>query len=208
MFGFQEQGLDLTQKGLEKLLTDNPEMRKKLEEVIRKLLWEARERLALNIKNMYGGERESWRAVRNIVFKKVIGGNLNLMNMKRNKAQWKAIPKTRKVEQNPHMRGGNRRWCSLSTIRSEGYEGKARGFILRFQNEGTTDRYNKPLPSKRLREVKSKSRPSGKRAYRGKIAGAKFFEQYATQSLNVMAAALNGMIDEEMTKMYNESTKK
>lgn len=197
MFGFQVQGVEVTQKGLEKLMTDNPDMRKQLTEDIRKLLWEARERLALNIKNMYGGERESWRAVRNIVFRKVLGGNLNIMNMKRGTANWRMVQKVRKVEQNPKMRGGNRRNISLSTARREGYEGKARGFILRFQNEGT-----------KKRNIRVKTSPTGKNGNRGKIAGAKYFEQYATQSLNVMAAALNGMINEEMKKMYEESTKK
>lgn len=197
MFGFQVQGTEITQKGLEKLMTDNPDMRKHLTEEIRKLLWEARERLALNIKNMYGGERESWRAVRCIVYQKVLGGNLNILNMKRGTANWRMVQKVRKVEQNPKMRGGNRRNISLSTARREGYEGKARGFILRFQNEGT-----------KKRNIRVKTSPTGENGDRGKIAGAKFFEQYATQSLNVMAATLNGMINEEMKKMYEESTKK
>lgn len=197
MFGLDAKNIEITQKGLEKLMTSDPDMRKRLTEDIRKLLWEARGRLALNVRAMYGGERESWRAVRNIVFRKVLGGNLNLLNMKRGTANWRMVQKTRKVEQNPHMRGGNRRRLSLSTARREGYEGKARGFILRFQNEGTDNR-----------NIHVKTSPTGKRGNRGSIAGAHYFEQYATQSLNVMAAALNGMIDKEMQKMYEEETKK
>lgn len=208
MFGLNTNGLEISKKGLESLMTSNPEMREKLTDDIRTLLWQARDRLALDVKAMYGGERESWRAVRNIVYRKVLGGDLNIKNMKRGTANWRVVQKVRKVEQNPHMRGGNRRYQSLRSARLEGYEGKARGFILRFQNEGTGDRYNKPVPTHRLRTFKRKPKPSGKRAFRGRITGADFFVSNAKKELGIMAVELEKLIDKEMENMYNETTNK
>lgn len=204
MFGLNTKGVEVSKKGLEKLMTSDPEMREKLIDDIRTLLWQARDRLALDIKAMYGGEREPWRAVRNIVYRKVLGGDLNIQDMKRGTANWRVVQKVRKVEQNPHMRGGNRRHQSITSARREGYEGKARGFILRFQNEGTGDRYNKPMM---IHQTRGGNRRSSKKAFRGRITGAEFFVSNATRELGRMAADLGKLIDDEMEKMYNESTK-
>jgi hypothetical protein len=131
MFGvnIDDNNIKIERKGLESLLTDKPEAAKRLREVIRKLLWEARNEVAADVKGKFGGDREPWRAVRNIVYEKLLGGNLNIEDMKRGTAGWKVIQKVRKGTSDPLGRGGNRRRRSLATAKREGYEGKARGFI-------------------------------------------------------------------------------
>lgn len=207
MFGvnIDENSIKVERKGLESLTTENQKAAERLREVIRKLLWEARNQVASEIQGKFGGDREPWRAVRNIVYKKLLGGNLNIENMKRGTSNWKVIQKARKGTSDPMGRGGNRRHRSLSTARREGYEGKARGFILRFQNQGTDDRNIPFHVNKRRHEDKWNKNPNT--GYRGNIAGQHFFESYGNKALNTMAQKLGPLIDEEISKMYQEQTK-
>ena len=187
MFGvnIDDNNIKIERKGLESLLTDKPEAAKRLREVIRKLLWEARNEVAADVKGKFGGDREPWRAVRNIVYEKLLGGNLNIEDMKRGTAGWKVIQKVRKGTSDPLGRGGNRRRRSLATAKREGYEGKARGFILRFQNQGTTDRSIKFRSDSRRHVDKWNQNPNT--GNRGSLSGSHFFENSANKALNAMA---------------------
>ena len=207
MFGvnIDDNTIKIERKGLESLLTDKPEAAKRLREVIRKLLWEARNEVAADVKGKFGGDREPWRAVRNIVYEKLLGGNLNIEDMKRGTAGWKVIQKVRKGTSDPLGRGGNRRRRSLATAKREGYEGKARGFILRFQNQGTTDRSIKFRSDSRRHVDKWNANPNT--GNRGSLSGSHFFESSANKALNAMAQKLGPLIDEELGKMYEETTK-
>ena len=192
MFGINS-NITVHQKGLEALMTDHPETAERLQDVIRTLLWDARQRLALDVRTMYGGDREIWRSVRNIVFKQVLGGNLNILNMKRNTAKWRIEPR---APYSPLKRGGNRRQRSFKTARAQGYEGRALGYVLRFQNQGTKERH-----------IKYRTSPTGKKGNRGSIIGAQFFERDARKELGVMAEQLGEMIDNVMREMYQQETK-
>lgn len=206
MFGIDidENSIKVERKGLESLTTENPKAAERLRDVIRKLLWEARNEVSSDIRGKFGGDRESWRAVRNIVYKKLLGGNLNLEDMKRGTAGWKIPQKERKGTSDPFGRGGNRRRRTLSTARREGYEGKARAFILRFQNQGTGDRYIKFHSNSRRHVDKWNQHPNT--GYRGSLTAQHFFELYANKALNAMAQKLGPIIDEEISKMYKEQT--
>lgn len=207
MFGvnIDDNNIKIERKGLESLLTDKPEAAKRLREVIRKLLWEARNEVADDVKGKFSGDREPWRAVRNIVYEKLLGGNLNIEDMKRGTAGWKVIQKVRKGTSDPLGRGGNRRRRSLATAKREGYEGKARGFILRFQNQGTTDRSIKFRSDSRRHVDKWNQNPNT--GNRGSLSGSHFFENSANKALNAMAQKLGPLIDDELSKMYEEQTK-
>jgi hypothetical protein len=207
MFGINidDNNINVERKGLESLLTDKPEAAKRLREVIRKLLWEARNEVSSDIRGKFGGDREPWRAVRNIVYEKLLGGNINIQNMKRGTAGWKVIQKVRKGTSDPLGRGGNRRHRSLSTAQREGYEGKARGFILRFQNQGTKDRSIRFISNPRRHVDKWNANPNT--GNRGSLGGSHFFESSANKALNAMAQKLGPLIDDELSKMYEEQTK-
>lgn len=179
--------IDVEVKKLDQLMTTNPELRKRFREIIHDDLWKTRNAVVRNIQSIFlnGDPMEARRAIRNIVYQKLLGGNLNILTPKRGTANWKVTQKQRKVEQNPHMRGGNRRRRSRDTIRREGYEGKARGFILRFVDSGTD-----------TRETRYGSR--------GAIAPRRFFEQTAKAGLDVMAQHVSMLIEQEIKKMMDK----
>jgi hypothetical protein len=80
--------------------------------------------------------RHAYKAVRSAVYKRILGGQLNILQKRKAGAPGnyqkplKGLPK----------RGGNRWGRSARTKAIEGYEGSDRGFILRFVNAGTADR--------------------------------------------------------------------
>lgn len=199
--------IQLQEKNLEKLMTDSPEAREAIQASIREVMWEARNATSHEIAGVIGGDRESWRAVRHAVFQKVLGGNINIFDKKRGTAEWKVIQKTRKVEMNPHMRGGNRRKRSLRTMMIEGYEPTARGFILRWQDSGTRQRYavgRNNFGSRKNNIHYNKLKESG-RGNRGQIEPGNFFYRIASKHLGVAAEKLSKMIDNEMAKIYSQN---
>lgn len=183
--------IELNAKNIEQLMTDNPDFRKRLQDIIRTDIWEARNAVVRNISGVFGNgdPAESRRAIRNIVYEKILGANLNMMNMKRGTAKWSVRQVERKVEQNPHMRGGNRRKRSYKTIRMHGYEGKARGMILRWVDEGNQE--------------ERKTRYGN----RGMITPRNFFRPTAQAALNVVAEHIGKMIDDELQRMYDKNNK-
>jgi hypothetical protein len=183
--------IELNAKNIEQLMTDNPDFRKRLQDIIRTDIWEARNAVVRNISGVFGNgdPAESRRAIRNIVYEKILGANLNMMNMKRGTAKWSVRQVEREVEQNPHMRGGNRRKRSYKTIRMHGYEGKARGMILRWVDEGNQE--------------ERKTRYGN----RGMITPRNFFRPTAQAALNVVAEHIGKMIDDELQRMYDKNNK-
>lgn len=178
--------VELNIKHIESMLTDNPDMRQRIQDAIRKDMWAARNAVVRNMAGIFanGDPAEARRAVRNIVTQKWLGGNLNIMEMKKGTAKWKVRQVDRKVEQNPHMRGGNRVKRSFTTIRMHGYEGKARGMILRWVNTGAYDRETR----------------LGKR---GSIAPRHFFRPLAEAALGVVSQHLAQIIEQEVENVFN-----
>lgn len=201
--------ISLNEKNLERLMTDNSGTREAIQKLIRETMWEARNATAHELAGVVKGHGQSWRAVRNIVFQKLLGGNINILDKKRGTANWRVVEKTRKVEQNPKMRGGNRRHRTLRTAMIEGYEPTARGFILRFQDSGTRQRFigGRNRTGKRgdngLLWGKFKQRGTGNR---GEITPGNFFYRVASQQLGQAAEKLAKMIEQEIAKISNQNT--
>ena len=187
-FSVNEGAIELNVKNIESMMTENPDMRDRLMAVIKEDMMKARNAVVNNLSNAFenGDPMEARRAVRHVVYKSILGGNLNILNMQRGTASWKYISKEKKVQQNPHMVGGNRRKKSTKTYRMEGYEGRARGMILRWVNKGTNTR-------------------DTKYGNRGAISARNFFGPRASAALNVVSQHLAQMIEEEIVKMYNEN---
>jgi hypothetical protein len=197
--------VNVSRKRIEAMLTTNPDVRKALQDLIRDELARARGRLANDIKNaLPGSEHESWRAVRRQVYNSILGGDLNIMNMKKGTAGWKIRQKTRKVEANPHMRGGNRRRRSHRTIQIDSYEGKARGFILRFVNSGTKQRFigGRNTYKSNIEYLNRIEKGTGNR---GRIAPRNFFEGNAQRELIAASKVIGSMIDAEIQKVMNKN---
>jgi hypothetical protein len=187
-FSVNSEAIELQVKHIENMMTDNPELRKKLQDAIREDVWKARNSVVSNMSTVFanGDPAEARRAVRNIVYEKILGANLNIMNMKKGTAQWKVRQIDRKVEQNPKMRGGNRIKRSFKTTRMHGYEGKARGMILRWVNSGVGDRVTRY-------------------GNRGSITARDFFGPLAGAALDVVSQHMAQIIEEEIAKAFNDN---
>ena len=82
--------------------------------------------------------RKAYQAVRHSVYKRVLGGQVNILQKSRAGGRMSIARPPRTLR--PGQRGGNRRKRSARTNQVDGYIGSDRGFILRFMNAGTVER--------------------------------------------------------------------
>ena len=131
-------GIEQYKEALRKLQTDNPRTKKELQAIIRRAINEARKNVIKDAKGVLQNDpRHAYKAVRNSVYKQILGGQINILSSRHRGAATKyERPRTLQEGQ----RGGNRRQRSLRTMQIDSYEGVDRGFILRFQNAGTVER--------------------------------------------------------------------
>lgn len=132
-------GIEQYQEALRKMQTDNPRTRKELQAIIRRAIGEARKNVIRDAKDVLENDpRHAYKAVRNSVYKQILGGQINILSSRRRRTPTKWVkPKKERPE---NALGGNRRKRSTDTMRIDSYEGADRGFILRFLNAGTTKR--------------------------------------------------------------------
>lgn len=131
---FEVTGLAELSKKLDALLMKDPKMEKKIKRIIGRALKQAEKRMERYVgSNVLSNDpRNAAKAIRYTVYRRILGGNLNILHGKQRGAATGYTP-----ERHPSSgRGGNRRPRSSRTIRMEGYEGADRSFILRFQNSG------------------------------------------------------------------------
>lgn len=176
--------LENQRKLLEALATVNPKTHEELRKVIGEALRKARNDIAKSAKFKNGDPREASRAVRRSVYDKILGGNVNILNSRRAHGVTSYVP-TRKLDANPKQRGGNRVKRSPKTQRYMDYEGRDRGFILRFVNSGTTSR------DTRL-------------GNRGSITARNWFTNAGRQQMAALTQRLSRMIDEEFKKLITQ----
>ena len=188
------EGLSEFQKKLEQLRTDNPGFEKRLRGVIRKALGEARANLRKDAHSgldMKSDPRNAYKAVRFAVYKRVFGGQVNILNSRKAGAEtaWK-MPRTLR----PGQRGGNRR---LRTSRDlDKYEGVDRGFILRWLNNGMTKTSPRLIqftenPNRKVDKY-NKHPNTGNR---GTITARNWFGAASQQQLEKVAGTIQDIID-------------
>lgn len=195
--------VELQAKRIEQLMTDNPDMRERIKDIIREDMWKARAAVVRNTASIFdnGDPAESRRAIRNIVYESILGGNLNIRNMKQGTAGWKVKQVVRTGD--PTKPGGNRRHRSYKTIRMHGYEGKARGMILRWLNDGVNDRSINFTTNPSRKVDKWNKHPNT--GNRGSITPRNFFQPTAEAALSVIAQHIAQMIENEMQNMNNNN---
>ena len=189
---------------LEQALSTNPKTTKVLEKLIRKALMQARKELSDYIKTKLanGDPRGAARAVRTSVYRKILGGNINILaSHKLHGTNNYEPPRTLR----PGQRGGNRRPRSLRTDKVMHYDGVDRDFILRFVNSGTKQRAIERLMrvsgTNKFRWVQNASEYGN----RGSIAARGFFKPGADAVLKRAVGNLTDMIDDEIEKIFNVS---
>ena len=128
---------------LDRLLLSNPNMEKKVINIIRKVIRQARYEVAQKAEGVPKQDpRKTAHAIRSSVYRAILGGNVNILPTKKANAPGSYRP-PRKLDANPHQLGGNRRKRSSETERYLGYVGFDRVFVLRWLDGGTKTRETK-----------------------------------------------------------------
>lgn len=183
-----------------RMLTTNNETRDRIRAIIKEEIKAARSRISKDIHaSLPNDPRKAFRAVRSSIYKKVFGGNINILTPRKAGAKYML---TRLPKLNPGQRGGNRRARSGRTIALETYFGKDRGFILRFQNSGTTDRKIKFTSSASRKVDKWNHNPNS--GNRGNIAPRGVFSQAAVSETDALRAAISQALEQEFVDIWNE----
>lgn len=183
---FEVDGLVKQRKELERLLMSNPEMEKKVQGLIRKVLLEARKRVSDQTKsNIKNDPRQAYKAVKSAVYRRILGGSVSILNKRKAGKRLPEPPVVHKLEtqlnSKGNHRGGNRIPRSQRTTDLMTYAGADRGFILRFINAGTGKRESRI-------------------GNRGAIAPRNFFAGSSHQSMQRAAKQLDTLIDELIKK--------
>lgn len=183
--------------GMMSVLEENSVMRQRFRTIIRKEIKAARGRVAKDVHdNLTSDPRKAYRAVRHTVYKHVFGGNLNILSPRVAGARYMLV-KPRTLQ--PGQWGGNRRKRSDRTKALEEYFGKDRGFILRFINSGTEDRYI------RVNVSKTKSVSNAKLGgRRGNIRERSIFSTSALYQSQAAVESINEAFEQEFVTAWNE----
>ena len=176
-------------KVLEQALSTNPKTQKALQKLIRKALMEVKPQLVAAARGAMGSDpRGAANGIRLSVYKKILGGNVNILNMRKKAGNPTTYEPPRKLQ--PHQRGGNRVPRGERTNRVMHYGPHDRQFILRFINSGTSDRM-------------AGTRGGRLSGNRGSIAARNFFGGAGSSALTKAADNLATLIDTELEAMLN-----
>ena len=196
-------GLDAFEKKIKEIETTNPGFEKRLRGVIRKVLGEARAKLSKDATSglqMKSDPRKAYKAVRYAVYKRLFGGQVNILQSRKAGAMNLYEPPKKGLPK----RGGNRVLRSKRTTDIMSYQGKDRGFILRFLNQGTGDRAIHQMGNRALRTggvsiLATKSLGGN----RGSISARNWFGGASQRELENIAGHLQDIID----KVINDEFK-
>ena len=180
-------------KVLEQALSTNPKTQKALQKLIRKVLAEAREQVMRATEGALANDpRGAAHGIRRVVYKKILGANLNILNMRKKAGQQTNYEPPRKLNRNPRQRGGNRVVRGERTNTVMHYGPHDRGWILRIVNSGTGER-------------EAGTRGGRLHGSRGSIAARNFFGPSASNALMRAADNLSTLIDTELEAMLNKT---
>ena len=179
-------------KVLEAALSTNPKTQKALQKLIRQALKDVRPELVSAARGaMESDPRGAAQGIRTSVYKKILGGNVNILNMRRKAGAPTSYEPPRKLK--PHQRGGNRVLRGARTDTVMHYGPHDRQWILRFINSGTTDRM-------------AGTRGGRLSGHRGAIAPRNFFRGAGERALAQAADNLATLIDTELGAMLNKKS--
>ena len=177
-----------TDAKLDKLLVSNKKMEAKVRKIVEKVLNVARNSMRGRIRNM--SSKEAYLAIRKSVYRKVLGGNLNIITPTKGAVK--------KVPPRASRRGRLQRTEDIMS-----YWGASRGFLLRFWNDGTENRVVTHMNGHailRQKKVPWHTYKSGEIGGRGRIQARNWFGGMGQQELEQAAQ----MFDELMDKLIQE----
>lgn len=163
------------------LISGGSEMEKRVEKIVRRVLQQARNRVSSDIQGSLGSDpRQAYRAVKHMVYKRILGGNISILNKRRRSGKTAPLPT------NPDRkgkRGGNRTPRTKRTEDLLTYWGSDRGFILRFLNSGTSARLSRY-------------------GNRGSIPARNFFASAGQKEMEAAAQQLSELIEQEFNNTF------
>ena len=188
------------QQVLEKALSTNPKTQQALQKLIRQVIMEARAKVISSEKFKNGDPRGARNAVRTAVYKKILGANINIYNSRKAHGSTSYEPPRKGVS----GRGGNRRSRSPRTAQIMGYDALDRGFILRWLNEGATNRSIRFKEREGRKVDKWNKNPNT--GNRGSIEARNWFKASASSALRQATDNLANLIETELENMLNKKS--
>ena len=169
------------------------------------MLKQARDELSRKAENglgMKSDPRHAYKAVRYAVYKRIFGGQVNILQSRKAHSPNSYEPQ-RKLREG--QRGGNRRLRSKRTDKVMHYEGMDRGFILRFLNNGTQQRAIERLVEYKRAGGGSKFKwvsDASKYGNRGSIASRNWFGRESLEEFQSISHAMQTIIDEVINEEF------
>lgn len=180
-------GIVQQRKALEQLLTSNPQMEKKIQRIIRRVFAEAKKQMQdAAASEMQSSPREAYKAVKTAVYRRILGGNMSILDSRGTKTRPYDPPKKLRAGQ----RGGNRVPRGSRTQQVMDYYGESRAFVLRFLNAGATSRV-------------AGSRGGRLHGNRGTITPRNFFGNNSLRIMQQTAGKLDALIDQAIANEMN-----
>lgn len=189
-------GLEERIKKFGEASTKNPEMRKRINEVIRQMMKDVRKKLQENAQSglqMKSDPRKAYKAVKMAVYRKIFGGNVSILSPRR-----AGTLRLYEPPRHPSQRGGNRikRPKGGRTETMMSYTGGDRWMVLQWLNNGTRERYIGGRNGKTEAQYNKFIADRNGRGFRGSISARNWFGPRSTQELRSAAANLDKMIDD------------
>ena len=189
-------GLEERIKQFGEASTKNPEMRKRINEVIRQMMKDVRKKLQDNAQSglqMKSDPRKAYKAVKMAVYRKIFGGNVSILSPRR-----AGTLRLYEPPRHPSRRGGNRikRPKGGRTETMMSYTGGDRWMVLQWLNNDTRERYIGGRNGKTEAQYNKFIADRNGRGFRGSISARNWFGPRSTQELRSAAANLDKMIDD------------
>ena len=204
---FVVEGLQEQMKQLDALLASNPEMEKKMRRVISKVIIKAQKWTQKEIaSDLPNDPRHAAKAVRKAVYRRILGGNINILRKSRATEGASSYTPTRTLKSG--QRGGNRRLRSERTHRMDSYNASDRGFILYWLNSGTGNRQERGFRNDPHRSQVKRGSQGGDVNKYGKTVNTGARGNIAPR--NVFASniiALGEFIDQELNREFADLLK-
>ena len=203
---FVVEGLQEQMKQLDALLASNPDMEKRMQAVVRKVLSKAQSQMRNDIHaGLPHDPRQAYKAVRKAVYRRILGGNINILRKNRASGKTTSYVPTRTLKSG--QRGGNRKLRSERTLRMDSYAADDRGFILFWLNSGTQQRNVKGFAQDKHRANVKRGSQGGDVSKYGKLSMVNTGNRGSVSSKNIFASniiSLGNFIDQELTKEFND----
>ena len=191
------EGLDEQVKQLRRMMSEDPYFRRRVNAVIKTVLSEARREVVQHAQGaMDSDPRHAYKAVRSAVYRRILGGNLNILQ----KRKAGAPTSYQKPRKGLPLRGGNRWGRSERTKQLEGYEGTDRGFILRFINAGASNRAIRSYTDKNGDSFSLRTFAKG--GSRGNIAARNWFGNASQAALEKASIRMENFIDQIINEEF------